>query len=71
MQNIIKWFKKQVRLRNYPDFGDNVEIEEMYAVDEEPLLVAVDEEMSPPIAQYSMSFALEYVEDEEEEDLSI
>lgn len=70
MQKIIKWFKKKSKDREYPDFGQYVQIEEMYTIDEEPVLVAVDSEMSPPISEYSMSFALEYIEDEEAEEQS-
>lgn len=67
MQSIIKWFKNQVRERNFPDFGEFVQIEEMYAIDEEPILVGINEQLSPPLAKYTMQFAIEYVEDEDAE----
>lgn len=63
MQSIINWFQKQVRERNFPDFGDHIQIEEMYCVTTEPVLEGVNDEMSPPIACYRMEFALEYIED--------
>lgn len=67
MQNIINWFKRQVKERNFPDFGQYIQIEEMYSMTDEPILIGVNDEMSPPIAKYELQFAIEYVEDEDGE----
>lgn len=65
MQEIINWFNLQVKKRNYPNFGDFVEIDEMYSLQAQPNLAGVNYELSPPLAQYTLSFSVEYIEDED------
>lgn len=71
MQEIIDWFKAKAKNREYPEFGDNIQIEDMFSVYDSPNLIGVDDSMSPPIAKYTLGFVIEYIEYETDEQPSI
>lgn len=65
MQNIIYWFNLQRKNRNYPNFGEFVEVDDMICMQTQPMLVDVQEDDSLSLAQYVIQFQVEYIEDED------
>lgn len=62
VQAIIDWISEQEDLRNYPDFGNDCEIQEIRAVTENPNLNGIDTSMSIAMAKYSVSIQIEYLD---------
>lgn len=62
VQSIIEWVSAQNDLRNFPDFGEDCQIEEIRAVTETPNLNGVDTEATPAIAKYSISIQVFYLD---------
>lgn len=51
MQNFIEWFENQDKLRNYPNFGNNCNIEKMTSLQNIPSASALDKEMAKYMVQ--------------------
>lgn len=62
VQGIMDWVTEQADLRNYPDFGTDCEIDDMYTTSENPNLDGVDTSLSAPLAKYSMSIKIDYID---------
>lgn len=62
VQDIIDWVATQNELRNYPNFGNDCMIEEMRVLTDNPNLNGVDTNTSPPLAKYSMSIQIDYID---------
>ncbi|MBP3280151.1 MAG: hypothetical protein J6M44_14470, partial [Butyrivibrio sp.] len=55
VQDIIDWVTEQSDNRNYPDFGEDNEVEDIRALTDNPNLNGIDSTMSPALAKYSIS----------------
>lgn len=62
VQAIMDWITEQNESRNYPDFGNDMIIEEMRTLTENPNLNGVDTSVSPALAKYSMSIQIDYID---------
>ena len=62
VQSIMDWITEQNELRNYPDFGSDMIIEEMRTLSENPNLNGVDTSITPALAKYSVSIQIDYID---------
>lgn len=62
VQSIIDWITEQNEIRNYPNFGSDMIIEEMKTLTENPNLNGVDTSVTPALAKYSMSIQIDYID---------
>lgn len=62
VQSIIDWVNEQADLQNYPDFGENCEIDSMQTTSENPSLNGVDTQVTPALAKYSIAIQIDYID---------
>ncbi|MBO6252311.1 MAG: hypothetical protein J6O49_01475 [Bacteroidaceae bacterium] len=62
VQDIIDWVTEQSDNRNYPDFGEDNEVEDIRALTDNPNLNGIDSTMSPALAKYSISIQIDYLD---------
>ena len=62
VQALIDWIAEQEELRNYPDFGSDCVIDDIYTTTEEPRFDGINTEMNPPLAMYSIAVVIEYLD---------
>ena len=62
VQNLIEWIKEQNEARNFPDFGEDCIIDSIETTTEEPKFEGIDEQISPPLAVYSTSIQIRYID---------
>jgi len=62
VQGIIDWVNAQADEQNYPDFGNDCQIDSMQTTSENPNLNGVDTSVSPALAKYSMSIQIDYID---------
>lgn len=62
VQDIVDWITEQNELRNYPDFGEKCQIEDMTVLTDNPNLNGIDTNTSPTLAKYSMSIQIQYID---------
>jgi hypothetical protein len=63
-QEVLDWVKDQALAfpPNYPDFGEDCVIDKMEVLSDNPVLYDVDESVSPPLARYSITIRIEYLD---------
>lgn len=61
-QSIIDWISEQSKLKNYPNFGDTCEIEDIAVLTDNPNLNGVDTSTKPSLAKYSFSIRVDYLD---------
>ena len=62
VQALIDWIAEQNENRVYPDFGEDCVVESIKTTTENPNLVGVNEETTPPLAMYSVVIQIEYID---------
>lgn len=62
IQNLIDWIKEQEELKNYPNFGENCEIDEILTTSDSPSFDGIDEQVSPPLAVYRVTIQISYID---------
>ena len=62
IQKLIEWIAEQNELRNFPDFGEDCIIDSISTTTEEPKFEGIDEQISPPLAVYSTSIQIRYID---------
>ena len=62
VQNLIECIKEQNEARNFPDFGEDCIIDSIETTTEEPKFEGIDEQISPPLAVYSTSIQIKYID---------
>lgn len=62
IQNIIDWVNEQEDARNYPNFGNDCQIEEMKVLTDNPVLNGTDTQVKPALAKYSFSIQIDYID---------
>lgn len=61
-QGIIDWVNEQENIRNYPNFGETCEIEEIKALTLNPSLNGVQSSGSLNLAKYSIAIQIDYID---------
>lgn len=62
IQALIDWVNEQEELHNYPDFGENCIVESIMSTTENPSFDGIDTQVSPPLAVYSVSIQIRYLD---------
>ena len=62
VQAIVDWITEQAEDLNYPDFGETCFIEDMQVLTDNPNLNSVDTTSSPPLAKYSFTIQIDYID---------
>lgn len=62
IQSLIDWIREQQDLRNYPNFGDSCEIDEILTTSDTPNFDGINEQVSPPLAVYSVTIQIKYID---------
>ena len=62
IQHLIDWIKQQEDLKNYPNFGEDCEIDEILTTTDNPRFDGVDNQVSPPLAVYSVTIQIRYID---------
>lgn len=61
VQGIADWIKEQNRIKNFPDFGEDIKIQSIQSLTDNPVLMGIDNtNFSPPLASYSITIRIEY-----------
>ena len=62
IQALIDWVKEQDDIHNYPNFGEDCIIDSIKPTTDNPNFDGIDEQISPPLAVYSTSFEIRYID---------
>lgn len=62
VQNLIEWIREQNEARNFPNFGEDCIIDSIETTTEEPKFDGIDDQVSPPLAVYSTSIQIKYID---------
>jgi hypothetical protein len=61
VQDILNWIELQIDNHNYPEFGEGYQVDSMKILSNDPK-VGVDTSTNPPLARYSITIAIEYLD---------
>lgn len=61
-QAIIDWVTEQNDSKNFPDFGENCEIDSIESLSYNPVLEGLDTQTSPALAVYSVTIEVKYLD---------
>lgn len=62
MQQFMDWVNEQGDNQNYPDFGEDCNIEDMHTTAENPSIDGINTEANPALALYSMEIRIDYID---------
>ena len=62
IQALIDWVKEQEDLHNYPNFGEDCIVDEIYTTTDNPNFNGIDDQVSPPLATYSITIEIQYLD---------
>lgn len=62
IQALIDWVRDQDDIHNYPNFGEDCIIDSIRPTTDNPNFDGIDEQISPPLAVYSTSFEIRYID---------
>lgn len=62
VQGLIDWIREQEDLHNYPDFGEDCVVDEISTTTDNPSFDGIDDEISPPLAVYSVTIEIRYLD---------
>lgn len=62
VQGLVDWIEEQDELHNYPDFGEDCVVESIKTTTDNPVLDGIDASAQPPLAQYSLTIEIEYLD---------
>ncbi len=62
VQELMDWVTAQNKERNFPDFGQDCEVQEIRTATETPNLNGVDTSVTPSQAKYSFSILVDYLD---------
>lgn len=62
IQALIDWIELQEENHNYPNFGNECIIDNIKTTTENPRFEGIDNEVSPPLAVYSVTIEIEYLD---------
>lgn len=61
-QKLIDWVQEQEDLHNYPNFGEECEMQSIEVTTDTPRFDGINTSMNPPLAMYSMSITINYID---------
>lgn len=62
IQSIITWITQQNKEKKFPDFGIDCDVTGIETTTENPNLNGVDTSLSPPLAKYSVTIRVTYID---------
>lgn len=62
VQALIDWISEQEDIHNYPDFGEDCIVEQISTTTDNPNFDGIDDQVSPPLAVYSVTIEIEYLD---------
>jgi len=62
VQSLLDWIHEQEDAHNYPDFGDDCYIDDIQTTTDEPQFDGINDELTPPLAMYSISIIVNYID---------
>ena len=62
VQKLIDWIQSQNEADNYPNFGSDCYIDKIDTTTDVPYFEGVDAQINPPLAVYSISIVIEYLD---------
>lgn len=62
VQAILDWINEQAEARNFPDFGQTCEVDDMETLTTDPDIDGIDTSVNPPIARYSVGVKVSYLD---------
>lgn len=62
IQKLIEWITEQNEARNFPDFGEDCIIDSIETTTEQPKFEGINEQITPPLAVYSTSIQIKYID---------
>lgn len=62
IQKLIEWIAEQNKLRNFPNFGEDCIIDSISTTTDAPKFEGIDEQITPPLAVYSTSIQIKYID---------
>lgn len=62
IQKLIEWITEQNDVRNFPNFGEDCIIDSIETITEQPKFEGIDEQITPPLAVYSTSIQIRYID---------
>ena len=65
VEALMKWIRAEKKADTYPDFGEDCLIEDMYTTAENPKIDYIDATVTPPVAKYSFTLRVEYIDNSE------
>ncbi len=65
VQALINWINEQNKLQNFPNFGEDCEIQSIETTSENPNFEGINTEVTPILAMYSISIKIEYIDNSE------
>ena len=65
VQALINWINEQNKLQNFPNFGEDCDIQSIETTSENPNFEGINTEVTPILAMYSISIRIEYIDNSE------
>lgn len=62
VQALINWINEQNKLQNFPNFGEDCDIQSIETTSENPNFEGINTEVTPILAMYSISIRIEYID---------
>lgn len=62
VQSIIDWIGEQNDARNFPDLGEDCQVDAISCLHDVPQLIGIDTTFSPPLAKYTFTVRVEYLD---------
>lgn len=62
VQSLLDWINEQGETFNFPNFGENIAIEEMKVLSTRPVLIGVESSLNPPMAIYRITIQIDYID---------
>lgn len=62
IQALIDWIAEQQELHNYPNFGEECLVDDIYTLSDNPSFDGIDDQVSPPLAIYSVTIEIQYLD---------
>lgn len=62
VQSLLDWINEQGENFNFPNFGENISVEEMKTLSAKPTLLGVESSTNPPMAIYRIVIQIDYID---------
>lgn len=62
VQELLDWINEQGENFNFPDFGNDIEVDSMKTLSTKPILLGVESSLNPPMAIYRIVIQIDYID---------